>query len=49
MFKVNNKDKKTTPGVVLLPLLLTSNIFHTLFTFPIVNFEHVTAGWSKYN
>ena len=35
MFKVNNKDTKTTPhqndanGVVLVSLLLTLNIFHT--------------------
>ena len=34
MFKVNNKDTRTTPianGVVLVTLLLTLNIFHTLF------------------
>ena len=29
MFKVNNKDTKTTPGVVLVFLMLTMNIFHT--------------------
>ena len=28
--QVNNKDTKTTPGVVLVFLLLTLNIFHTL-------------------
>ena len=31
MFKVNNKDTRTTPGVVLVSLLLTLNIFCTLF------------------
>ena len=29
MFKVNNKATKTTPGIVLVTLLLTLNIFHT--------------------
>ena len=27
MFKANNKDTRTTPGVVLVSLLLTLNIF----------------------
>ena len=45
MFKVNNKDTRTTPGVVLVSLLLTLNIFHTLFSAFIVNFEQVIAGW----
>ena len=34
MFKVNNKDTRTTPtanGVVPVSLLLILNIFHTLF------------------
>ena len=31
MFKVNNKATNTTPVVVLVALLLTLNIFHTLF------------------
>ena len=30
MFKVNNKDMRTTPGIVM-SLLLTVNIFHNLF------------------
>ena len=30
-FSVNNKDIRTMPGVVLVLLLLTLNIFHTLF------------------
>ena len=32
-------------GVVLVSLLLTLNIFHTLFSVSIVNFEQVNAGW----
>ena len=35
MFKVKNKDTRTTP----------LNIFHTLFSVSVVNFEHVTVGW----
>ena len=31
MFEVNNKDVKDAIGVVLVSLLLTLNIFHTLF------------------
>ena len=31
MYKVNNKETRTTPGVVLVSLLLTLNIFHILF------------------
>ena len=43
MFKVNNKDTRTTPGVDLVALLLT------LCSTPrsivsIVNFEHAIAG-----
>ena len=30
MFKVNNKDMRTTPGVVIMSLLLTVNIFRNL-------------------
>ena len=40
MFKVNNKDT----GVILVSLLLTLNMFHTLFSVSIVNFEQVNAG-----
>ena len=39
MFKVNNKDTRC----LLVSLLLTLNIFHTLFS--IVNFEQVNADW----
>ena len=46
MFKVNNIDTRTTPDVVLVSLLLTLNIFHTLSSVPIVNFEHVNAYWA---
>ena len=48
MFKVNNKDTRTTPmanGIVLVSLLLTLNIFHTLFYCFVVNFEQVIAAW----
>ena len=48
MFKVNNKDSKTAKRhhcVVLMSLLLTLNIFHTLSSVSIVNFEQVNAGW----
>ena len=52
MFKVNNKDTKTTPW----PLLLTwcrfgvfivnfEHISHLCSGVSIVNFEHVIAGW----
>ena len=41
MFKVNNKDT----GVALESLLLTLNIFHTLFFISTVNFEQVSTGW----
>ena len=39
MFKVNNKD------FWWVSLLLTLNIFHTLSSVSIVNFEHAIAGW----
>ena len=33
MFKVNNKDTTTMPGIVLVSLLLTLNIFHLALVF----------------
>ena len=39
MFKVNNKNNRAMP--VLVSSLLTLNIFHTLLSFFILNFEHV--------
>ena len=49
MLKVNNKDTRMTPrmtpGVVLVSLLLTLNIFPPCSSVSIVNFEHVIAGW----
>ena len=42
MFKVSNKDIRTTPPV---SLLLTLNIFHTFSSVFIVDFEQVNAGW----
>ena len=44
MFKVNNKDTKMTPGVVLVSLLLTLNWFHNVKLFQrvsIVNSEQI--------
>ena len=35
--------KTDANSVVLVPLLLTLNIFHTLFYVSIVNFEHVNV------
>ena len=49
IFKVNNKDTRTTPlasfGFLQVFLLLTLNVFLTLFWCFIVNFYHVIAGW----
>ena len=50
MFKVNNKDTRTTPdgGVVLVYLLLIfEQISHHALVFSFVNFEHVKTGWPK--
>ena len=47
LLKVNNKDTRTTPEVILVSLLLTLNKFHTLLYVSIVNFKHVIAGWEK--
>ena len=33
MFKVNNKDTRTMPGIVVMSLLLTLNIFHHVLVF----------------
>ena len=54
MFKVNNKDTRTTPtallwffianSVVLLSLLLTLNIISSV---SVVNFEQINAGWVR--
>ena len=41
MFKVNNKDIRTTL------LLVTLNIFHTLSSVSIVNLEQENAGWDR--
>ena len=46
MFKVNNKDIRTTPGAVPVSLLLTLNIFYILFYVSIFDFEYVIAGWA---
>ena len=44
MFKVNNKDSRTTP-VVLVSLLLTLNIFPPCSSVSVDNFEQVNASW----
>ena len=41
MFKVNNKDTRTTPERRF------EHISHLVLVFFIVNFEHVTADWEK--
>ena len=43
MFKVNNKDTKTAPGV--MSLLLVLNICAPCSSVSIVNFEQVDVGW----
>ena len=45
MFKVNIKDTRTTPGVVLILILNIS--FTPCSTVSIANFEHVNANWDK--
>ena len=37
MFKVDNKDNRATPGVVLVSLLLTFDMFYTLFLLLFLN------------
>ena len=44
MFKVNNKDTRTTQLASNYEHMLTLNIFHTFSSASIVNFEHVIAG-----
>ena len=46
MFKVNNKDTRTTLSVVLVSLLLCSYFTPCSSAF-IVNFEQVIAGWES--
>ena len=46
MFKVNNKDTKTTPIASFLCLYWQLGTYFTPFSVvSIVNFEHVIAGW----
>ena len=51
MFKVNNKNTGTRRetcselAMVLVSLLLTLNMFHTLLNDSIVTFEQVKTGW----
>ena len=45
MFKVNNKDIKTTFTGILISLLLTLNIFLHCSGVSVVDFEQVNAGF----
>ena len=46
MFKVNNKDTRTTAGIVLMALFLTLNIFASCSSVSTLNFEQVIASWA---
>ena len=45
MFKVNNKDTRTTPMVLLLTGVLLSYYFTPYSSVSVVNFEHVIVNW----
>ena len=53
MFKVNNKDTKTTPMVFWNSrrfgafIVNFEHISHLCSSVSIVNFEHVIAGWEE--
>ena len=47
VLKVNNKDTRMTPGIILVSLLLTLTIFTPSFSVSIVNIEHLNANWEK--
>ena len=48
MFKVNNKDTRTTPDVVLVSLLLTLNIFsHLILVLLLLMPSKCQPGWKK--
>ena len=47
IFKDNNKDTRTTTGMVLVSLLLTLNILHTFSSVSTVNFGQVNANWGR--
>ena len=48
MFKVNNKDTKTTPMASFWCFIVNfEHISHLCSSVSIVNFEHVIAGWVK--
>ena len=46
LLRVNNKDTRKTPVVVLMSLLLTLKYFTPCSSVSIVNFEHLCAGWA---
>ena len=45
MFKVSNKDFRTTYEVVLVSLLITLNTFHFFLGVSIVDFEQTIVFW----
>ena len=47
MFKVNNKEIRTTPGIVLVVSNVTFEHISHLVLVSTVNFEQVIAGWVK--
>ena len=49
MLKVNNKDTRTTPAVVLVSLLLVLTYFTPCSSVSIVNPEHVNVDWDPSN
>ena len=44
MFKANIKNTRTTPGIVLVSLLISLNIFHIFSSVSIVNFDQVNTA-----
>ena len=44
MFKVNNKDTRTTPGIFIVNF---QHIFTPCSSVPIAKFEHEIAGWEN--
>ena len=47
MLKVNSKDTRATPGVVIVSSLLTLNIFPSYSSVSLDNFEQVNADWES--
>ena len=47
MFKVNNKDTRTMPGVVLVSLLLNLSKFHLVLVFLLLTLSRLMPDWLK--